>query len=129
MTDQKAPKEIKVHRKSKTLELMYNEHERFVLSCEYLRVYSPSAEVKGHGPGQEVLQTGKKNVSITNIIAAGNYAIQIFFSDEHDTGIYTWDYLYDLCINHDERWKHYLNRLDTEGGSRDPDVQAIRIGN
>ena len=97
------------------------------LSCEFLRVHSPSAEVKGHGPGQEVLQTGKKEVTITDIKPVGNYALQLVFDDGHDTGLYSWDYLHRLCIEQEERWQNYLARLNEAGASRDPDVQVVRL--
>jgi DUF971 family protein len=109
------------------LELVYADGERFELSCELLRVYSPSAEVRGHGPGQEVLQTGKKEVAITDIKAVGNYALQLVFDDGHDTGIYSWEYLRDLADERETLWQRYLDRLRAEGLSRDPDVQVLRI--
>jgi DUF971 family protein len=128
------PSGIELHQRTKTLELIYQrqgdqEDERYPLSCEYLRVYSPSAEVKGHGPGQEVLQTGKKNVTINAIEPVGNYALQLFFSDGHDTGIYSWTYLYELCLDQKPRWESYLERIHKAGATRDPDIQVVRIGN
>ncbi len=123
------PSDIKLHTQSKTLELVYSGSERYELSCEYLRVYSPSAEVKGHGPGQEVLQTGKTNVTINAIEPVGNYALQLFFSDDHDSGIYSWDYLYQLGTNKEAWWQDYLERLNEAGASRDPEIQVVRIGN
>ena len=129
MNAQHIPQDIRLHKQSKTLELIYSDDERYQLSCEYLRVYSPSAEVKGHGPGQETLQTGKINVGIDNIQPVGNYAIQLFFSDGHDSGIYPWDYLYELCQTQQQKWQQYLDRLDQAGASRDPDIQVINIGN
>jgi DUF971 family protein len=122
------PQDIKLHTQSKTMELVYAK-ESFSLSCEYLRVYSPSAEVKGHGPGQEVLQIGKTHVTINAIEPVGNYALQLFFSDDHDSGIFSWDYLYQLCTNEEAWWKNYLDRLNEAGASRDPDIQVVRIGN
>jgi DUF971 family protein len=121
------PTTIKLHQQSRSLELGYEDGSSFNLSCEFLRVYSPSAEVRGHGPGQEVLQTGKENVAITDIKAVGNYAMQLVFDDEHDTGIYSWDYLQELCQNREAYWDNYLARLQAEGGSRDPGVQVVRI--
>ena len=94
-----APSAITLHARSRTLELHYADGENYVLPCEYLRVYSPSAEVRGHGTGQEVLQTGKLNVAITDIKPVGNYALQLVFDDGHDTGIYSWDYLHQLGAN------------------------------
>ena len=123
----KIPSAVNLHRQSRTLELSYGEDESFELSCELLRVYSPSAEVLGHGRGQEVLQTGKKNVGISEITALGNYALQLYFDDGHDTGIYSWDYLYDLCRNQESYWANYLERLRAAGANRDPDVQVLRI--
>ena len=93
--------------------------KRFRLPCELLRVYSPSAEVRGHGPGQEVLQVGKKNVEITELEPVGLYAVRPKFSDGHDTGIYSWDYLYTLGVNQDEMWRRYLQRITEAGASRD----------
>ena len=122
------PTGIKLHTRSRQLELEYAGGEKYSLSCEYLRVYSPSAEVLGHGPGQEVLQTGKMNVAITAVKPVGNYALQLVFDDGHDTGLYSWRYLYDLCQQQDARWQEYLTRLDKAGASRDPDVQVVKLG-
>jgi DUF971 family protein len=113
------PTEIKLHQKSRVLEIAFADGKTFRLPCEFLRVYSPSAEVRGHGPGQEVLQTGKKDVEITAIEPVGRYAIQPKFSDGHDTGIYSWDYLYELGVKQDAQWKSYLARLEEAGKSRD----------
>jgi DUF971 family protein len=123
------PTAIELHRQSRTLELRYGADESYTLSCEYLRVYSPSAEVRGHGAGQEVLQVGKINVAITDIKPVGNYALQFTFSDGHDTGLYSWDYLYELCTQQKQNWDTYLQRLHDAGAARDPDVQIVRIGN
>ncbi len=114
------PQTIRLHRSSAELELVYGTGEQYHLPCEYLRVYSPSAEVRGHGQGEEVLQTGKKYVTIKALNPAGNYAVQIEFSDGHDTGIYSWDYLFELGTHYEQKWADYLNRLETEGGSREP---------
>jgi DUF971 family protein len=114
------PTEIKLHQKSKVLELSFADGKSFRLPCEFLRVYSPSAEVRGHGPGQEVLQTGKKDVEITHIEPAGNYAIQLTFSDGHDTGIYSWELLYEYGLHQEEMWQRYLARLKEAGANRDP---------
>ena len=124
----KRPVGIKLHAKSRELELEYEGEERYSLSCEYLRVYSPSAEVRGHGPAQEVLQTGKINVGITAIKPVGNYALQLVFDDGHDTGLYSWTYLHDLCIHQADWWQAYLDRLTEGGANRDPDVQIIKLG-
>jgi DUF971 family protein len=119
MADPPVPTEIKLHQKSRVLELTFAGGERFELPYELLRVYSPSAEVRGHGPGQEVLQVGKRNVGITGVEPVGSYAIQPRFSDGHDTGIYSWDYLYHLGANRDRLWQEYLERIRTAGASRD----------
>jgi DUF971 family protein len=100
------------------LELAYDDGRSFRLPFEFLRVYSPSAEVRGHGPGQEVLQTGKRDVDITALEPVGSYAIQPMFSDGHNTGIYSWDYLYELGANQEQLWADYLSRLETAGSSR-----------
>ena len=128
-TTSPTPSDIKLHTQSKLLELIYSDGTKFELSCEYLRVYSPSAEVKGHGPGQEVLQVGKTNVTINAIEPVGNYALQLFFSDDHDSGIYSWDYLYQLGTNKEAWWQDYLERINEAGASRDPEIQVVRIGN
>ena len=101
------------------LELQYDGHGLFELGFEFLRVYSPSAEVLGHGPGQEVLQTGKRKVQIVAIEPVGHYAIKPSFSDHHDTGIYSWSYLWWLCQNQEALWARYLERLEEASGSRD----------
>lgn len=122
-----APQTIKLHKKSRELELGYRDGNSYRLSCEFLRVHSPSAEVRGHGPGQEVLQTGKINVEIVDIIPTGNYALQFVFSDGHDTGIYSWNYLRELCEHREALWESYLQRLREAGASRDPDEQVIQL--
>jgi DUF971 family protein len=115
------PTEIHLHQKSRMLELAYDDGSRFELPCEYLRVYSPSAEVRGHGPGQEVLQVGKEDVGIDNVEPVGNYAVKLVFSDGHDTGIYDWNYLYDLGADYEARWQEYLGRLEAAGYKRKAD--------
>ena len=127
MNMEQRPLAIDLHRKSQELELRYADGSSYRLPSEYLRVYSPSAEVKGHGPGQEVLQTGKIKVAITDIKPVGHYALQLVFDDGHDTGLYAWDYLYDLCVNHQQRWQDYLDRLAAAGASRDPEVQVVNF--
>lgn len=112
------PTDIKLHQKSAILEITFDNGTRFELPCEYLRVYSPSAEVKGHGPGQETLQTGKENVTITDIRPVGSYGICPTFSDGHNTGIYTWETLHDLGIHQKELWGEYLRRLKEAGIDR-----------
>jgi DUF971 family protein len=112
------PTEITLHQKSRELEIAFDDGNRFRLTCELLRVYSPSAEVRGHGPGQEVLQVGKREVNITNLEPVGAYAIKPTFSDGHDTGLYSWDYLHDLGVNQHNYWRDYLDRLERAGASR-----------
>jgi len=113
------PTEIKLHQASRILELAYADGTRFALPCEFLRVYSPSAEVRGHGPGQEVLQIGKRDVQIAAIEPVGTYAIKFTFSDGHDTGLYSWDHLYEIGRNQEALWKRYLERMREAGASRD----------
>ena len=120
------PTEIKLHQQSKLLEIAFADGQCFNLSFEFLRVYSPSAEVRGHGPGQEVLQTGKKNVEVTHIEPVGNYAVQLTFSDGHDTGLYSWDYLYDLGLNYEALWQQYLARMDAAGAKRESIAGAFQ---
>ncbi len=112
------PTNIQLHQKSKILEIDFDDGQHFELSCEYLRTHSPSAEVAGHGPGQEVLQVGKEDVNITAINPVGNYAVQLVFDDNHDTGIYSWDHLYDLGVNKEANWQNYLERLEAAGHVR-----------
>ncbi len=117
------PTDIKLHQKSKILEISFDSGETFKLSCEYLRVYSPSAEVVGHGPGQEVLQLNKQNVNIDAITPVGNYAIKLHFTDGHDSGLYSWQHLYDLGINQHDYWQDYLQRLKAAGHSH-PELET-----
>jgi len=128
VSGERRPTAVQLHSRSRQLELEYQGGERYSLSCEYLRVYSPSAEVRGHGPGQEVLQAGKMNVGITAVNPVGNYALQLVFDDGHDTGLYSWDYLYDLCVERESKWQDYLDRLAQAGASRDPEVQVLKFG-
>ncbi|HTE84652.1 MAG TPA: DUF971 domain-containing protein [Dehalococcoidia bacterium] len=114
------PTEIKLRQKSRLMELVFSDGSRFELSYELLRVYSPSAEVRGHGPGQEVLQVGKSDVDISTLEPIGSYAVQPTFSDGHSTGIYSWDYLYWLGKNRDTLWPQYLKRMEEAGASREP---------
>jgi DUF971 family protein len=113
------PTNVIVHETSKVLELAYENGKNYRLPFEFLRVYSPSAEVRGHGPGQEVLQTGKREVAIVNLEPVGHYALKPTFSDGHDSGLYSWEYLHDLCEHQDELWKDYLQRLESAGANRD----------
>ena len=112
------PTEIQLHQKSRVLEVAFDDGSRFELPCEYLRVYSPSAEVAGHGPGQEVLQVGKEDVNISAIEPVGNYAVKLVFDDNHDSGLYSWDYLYELGDEREEKWQDYLKRLEEAGHQR-----------
>jgi DUF971 family protein len=112
------PMKVTYHQKARVLELEYDDGSTFKLPAEYLRVYSPSAEVTGHGPGQETLQVGKEDVGITEIEPQGNYALMFIFDDSHDSGIYSWDYLYDLGSNYEKRWQDYLTRLKAAGHKR-----------
>ena len=114
------PTEIKLHQASRVLELVFADGRSFRLPYEFLRVYSPSAEVRGHGPGQETLQAGKRDVTIKDIEPVGHYALRPTFSDGHESGIYSWDYLYDLGTRQDELWRRYIERLAKAGESREP---------
>ncbi|MGZ5187373.1 MAG: gamma-butyrobetaine hydroxylase-like domain-containing protein [Caldimonas sp.] len=113
------PTSIVVHQRTHVLEVGFDDGQTFRIPFELMRVYSPSAEVQGHGPGQEVLQTGKREVELTALEPIGNYAVQPRFSDGHDTGIYSWEYLFFLGSQQDDLWKKYLERLDAAGMSRD----------
>lgn len=113
------PTDIRLYSKSHLLEVTFDD-EVFTLPCEYLRVMSPSAEVKGHGPGQEVLQSGKENVNIVAIEPVGNYAVRLIFSDSHNSGLYSWDYLYELGSDRSQKWQDYLERLQAAGLERAP---------
>ena len=120
------PQKIRLNKAEKLLVLTYEDAE-FSLPAEYLRVYSPSAEVRGHGAGEGTLVSGKMQVGIDKVAAAGRYALQIFFDDGHDSGIYTWDYLRELCDTRQEKWQAYLQRLQQAGQGRDPDESAVKI--
>ncbi len=115
---QATPIEIKLHQQSKVLEITFSDGHQFDYSCEFLRVYSPSAEVQGHGPGQEVLQLGKEDVTIDALEPVGNYAIKPTFSDGHSTGIFSWTLLYSMGLDQKEMWNNYLNRLQKAGYQR-----------
>lgn len=119
-SDAPTPTGITLHQKSRVLEIAFSDGKRFELPYEFLRVYSPSAEVRGHGPGQEVLQTGKKDVDILSLEPVGSYAVQPHFSDGHATGIYSWDYLYEIGSNRESMWRGYLERLKAAGAKREP---------
>jgi DUF971 family protein len=126
--DTPIPSEIRLHQKSRLLEIAYESGERYKLDCEFLRVFTPSAEARGHGPGQETLQTGKRGVDIERIEPVGSYAIRLVFSDGHDSGLYSWDLLYNLGRHHDELWQEYLQQLETQGLSRDIDTTSRPAG-
>ena len=126
LTSKSALQKVHLHRQSKRLELIVDKVS-YQLSAEYLRVHSPSAEVRGHGPGQDKLQFGKINVGINSINAAGNYGLRIEFDDGHNSGIYTWSYLTELCLNRDKNWQSYLAKLRREGKHRDPDTSVIQF--
>jgi DUF971 family protein len=117
--DIQLPTEITLHQQSKHLEIAFGDGARYRLPYEFLRVHSPSAEVRGHGPGQEVLQTGKKNVAVRDIQPVGSYALKIAFDDGHDSGLYTWEYLYNLGKHQDKLWQDYLDRMVSAGASRE----------
>jgi len=118
------PTEIVLHQRSRILEVSFNDGNVYRLPCEFLRVYSPSAEVRGHGPGQEVLQVGKQDVNIDKIEPVGSYGVRLIFSDGHDTGLYSWEYLHELGANQDRMWEAYLERLKKAGVARSPGSQA-----
>jgi len=113
------PTDLTLHQQSRVLEIAFDDGRTFRLPYEFLRVHSPSAEVRGHGPGQEVLQTGKRDVTITEIEPVGHYAVRPKFSDGHDSGIYSWEYLYELGASQDELWRGYLERMAAANASRD----------
>jgi DUF971 family protein len=119
-SDTPTPRSLIVHGQSRVLEVVFSDGAEFRIPFELMRIYSPSAEVQGHGPGQEVLQTGKQDVEITRVEPVGHYAVQLSFSDGHDTGIYSWDLLYDYGVRQDEMWRHYLKRMEEAGASREP---------
>lgn len=126
----KPPTDIKLHRKSATLELAWADGSSHQLSAEFLRVHSPSAEVRGHGKGQEILQFGKRQVKLVHVEAVGNYAVKLSFDDGHESGIYSWTYLHELCADRDTLWNNYLVKLHVVGASRDQlpaDTQVINI--
>ena len=112
------PTHIHLHQASRLLEIRFDDNTECQLSCEFLRVYSPSAEVRGHGYGQETLQVGKEDVQITDISPIGHYAVRLTFSDGHNTGLYSWDYLYNLARNYEALWLEYLGKLSLAGKGR-----------
>lgn len=124
MSTTPTPTDIHLHQVSKVLELKFSDGSEYSLPCEYLRVFSPSAEVRGHGPGQEVLQVGKQEVGINAIEPIGNYAIKLVFDDGHDTGLYSWEYLYQLGVDYQQNWQDYLARLQQAGIDYQPQAQG-----
>ncbi|MCB5184971.1 DUF971 domain-containing protein [Methylobacillus gramineus] len=121
--DSPRPTDIRLHQASRKLDISFDNGLSGTLSCEFLRVYSPSAEVRGHGAGQEVLQTGKQDVNITAIEPIGHYAVKLTFTDGHNSGLYSWDYLYELLENHDALWQKYIERLEASNANRSPENQ------
>jgi DUF971 family protein len=121
----KAPTSIKLHRKSRVLEVAYADGTRYELPCEYLRTHSPSAEVRGHGGGELILVPGKRNVAIDKIDPVGSYAVRLVFDDGHNTGLYSWDVLADLGANQERYWAHYLARLAEHGLTRDSAITKL----
>ena len=128
MTDHPQPTELTLHQTSRVLEIAFDDGARFRIPFELLRVYSPSAEVQGHGPGQETLQTGKREVNIERIEPVGHYAVQPSFSDGHDSGIFTWKYLYRLGAEQDDLWQRYFDRLAEAGAERDAPMATAHGG-
>lgn len=122
------PVALTVHEASRVLEVAFSDGASFRLPFELMRVYSPSAEVQGHGPGQETLQTGKRDVTLVDLAQVGNYAVKPVFSDGHDTGIFSWDYLYQLGAHQEQLWQSYLDRLQTQGLERDTAMPHARSG-
>lgn len=122
--DTPIPSEIKLHKKSRRLELIYADGTSYPLDFEFLRVYTPSAEARGHGPGQETLQTGKRGIDIERVEPVGTYALRLVFSDGHDSGLYSWDLLDNLGKHHDELWQEYLRQIEKQGLSRDIDTSS-----
>lgn len=122
------PTDIRLRRRTRIFEIWFDDGSRFELTAEYLRVYSPSAEVRGHGPGQQILQTGKENVAITAIEPVGRYAVKLLFDDGHSTGLYSWDLLYDLGTNKERYWQAYLEALERAGYPRDPTEKRTDSG-
>lgn len=119
-TNKPVPTQIELHQKSRVLEIAFSDGKHFRLPYEFLRVNSPSAEVKGHGPGQETLQVGKKEVEITSAEPVGTYAMQITYSDGHDSGLYSWEYLHHMGVHQDEMWRDYLAKMEAAGARREP---------
>ena len=119
------PSKLHLHKQSKSLEVVYPNGDRYTLSAEYCRVHSPSAEVRGHG--KPVLQTGKKGVAITDLTFVGHYAVKLTFDDGHDTGLYSWPYLLELCQQHDEKWAAYLDAIHQANATREADTTVVKF--
>jgi len=119
------PTQIELHQKSRILEIGFSDGKNFSLPYEFLRVYSPSAEVRGHGPGQETLQVGKKDIEINAAEPVGTYAMQLVFSDGHDSGIYSWEYLHSMGVNQEKMWNEYLQRMEAAGAKREPAANIL----
>lgn len=127
MPEPPRPTDVRLKQRSRILEISFDDGSHYELPCEYLRVYSPSAEVQGHGPGQEVLQVGKERVNIEGIEPVGTYAVTLKFDDGHDTGIYSWKYLYELAVHRERNWQRYLDRLSEAGQVRMPQPYDERM--
>ncbi len=125
-TEKPVPTQIELHQKSRVLDIAFSDGKHFSLPYEFLRVYSPSAEVRGHGPGQETLQVGKKDVEVTAAEPVGTYAMQITFSDGHDTGLYSWEYLHSMGIKQQSMWDDYLNKMEAAGAKREPAPNILK---
>ena len=123
--DKPTPTQIELHQKARGLEIGFSDGKLFILPYEFLRVYSPSAEVRGHGPGQETLQVGKKEIEIKSAEPVGTYAMQLVFSDGHDSGIYTWEYLHSMGVNQEAMWQEYLQRMAEAGAKREPSPSIL----
>lgn len=124
-TNKPVPTLIELHQRSRVLEIAFSDGKHFKLPYEFLRVHSPSAEVRGHGPGQETLQVGKKEVEITNAEAVGTYAMQFLFSDGHDSGIYSWETLHGMGVNQAAMWNDYLSKMEAAGAKREPSPNIL----
>ena len=122
MSDKPIPTELNLHRRSGVLDIVFNTQERFSLSAEYLRVFSPSAEVRGHGPNDWTWAFGKETVKIASIEPVGNYAVTLHFDDGHNTGIYTWETLHELGVHHEDYWQRYLDACEAAGRPRRQDA-------
>ena len=125
-TDKPIPTLIELHQKSRVLEIGFSDGKQFTLPYEFLRVYSPSAEVRGHGPGQETLQVGKKEIELTAAEPVGTYALQLVFSDGHETGIYSWEYLHSMGVKQEKMWDEYLQRMEAAGAKREPSFNILK---